>query len=274
MIQSFDPTQLSVGDLQTLLQNAVAPRPIAFASTIDKEGNPNLSPFSFFNVVSSNPPILLFSPARKGENGGLKDTYYNLKEVPEVVINVVHYQMVEQMSLSSVSYAKGVNEFEKAGLTPIPSEVVKPFRVKESPVQFECEVQQIIELGEEAGAGNLILCLVKRIHVQTSILDAKGQIDPFLIDLVGRMGGPYYVRTIKEALFEIPKPLGVMAMGIDQLPEHIKHSPYLTGNELARLGGVEALPTPTGKEPKAIDFEEAKKCIEAGNILEAFRYIY
>ena len=274
MIQSFDPTQLSVGDLQTLLQNAVAPRPIAFASTIDKDGNPNLSPFSFFNVVSSDPPILLFSPARKGENGGLKDTYFNIKEVPEVVINMVNFDLVEQMSLSSVSYAKGVNEFEKAGLTALPSDLVRPFRVKESPVQFECVVQQVIELGTAAGAGNLMLCLVKKIHVHTSILDTNGQIDPFLIDLVGRMGGPYYVRTVKEALFQIPKPLGIMAMGIDQLPNHIKHSPYLTGNELARLGGVEALPTPTGKEPKAIDFEEAKKCIEAGNIWDAFALLY
>jgi len=277
MIQSIDPKNLSVNDLQTILQNSIAPRPIAFASTIDNDGNPNLSPFSFFNIFSSNPPVLIFSPARKGEQGELKDTYLNVKEIPEVVINMVNFEMVEQMSLASVAYVRGIDEFKKSGFTPLASELVRPFRVKESPVQFECDVQQIIELGSEAGAGNLIICLIKRIHLNSAILDVNGNIDPLKTDLVGRMGGSYYIRTIKKALFQIPKPIASIAMGIDVIPDHIKNSKYLTGNELARLGGLEKMPIANlekGQIPTKIDFKKAKILIKEGKIIEAFGHLY
>ena len=202
----FDPKEISIPKFQGLMQGAVGPRPIAFASTIDSEGRPNLSPFSFFNVFGMNPPMLIFSPSRRGRDNTTKHTYENVKEVAEVVINVVTYGMVQQVSDASAEFPKGVNEFEMVGFTMQPSELVRPFRVKESPVQFECRVMQVIETGTGAGAGNLILCEIVRMHVNPEILNEKGRIDPHKIDLVGRLGGDFYVRASGDALFEVSKP--------------------------------------------------------------------
>ena len=239
----INPKEVPVPVLHSYLLGAVAPRPIAFASTIDKEGNPNLAPFSFFNVFSANPPILIFSPARSGRTGQNKHTYDNLKEVPEVVINMVNYNIVQQTSLASTEYPKGVNEFTKAGLTPIASEMIRPFRVKESPAQLECIVKQIIELGDNGGAGNLIICEVVLMHISENILDANQQIDPHKIDLVARLGGSWYSRTNEQSLFKVNKPLSNLGIGIDQIPEYIRNSNVLTGNDLGQLGNVEKLPT-------------------------------
>ncbi len=239
---SFSADELSTQKMHQLLLGSVGPRPICFASTIDAQGNRNLAPFSFFNVFSAAPPILVFSPARSGRTGESKHTYQNVLEVPEVVINIVNYAMVEQMSLASSPYAKGVDEFIKAGFTPITSETVAPFRVKESPVQFECHVNQVIELGQQGGAGNLIICQVKKIHVNEAFMNEQGNIDQNKIDLVARMGGDWYCRANGEALFELVKPLTVCGIGVDALPDHIKNSHRLTGNELGKLGNLEAVP--------------------------------
>jgi len=239
---SFSADELSTQKMHQLLLGGVGPRPICFASTIDAQGNRNLAPFSFFNVFSAAPPILVFSPARSGRTGESKHTYQNVLEVPEVVINIVNYAMVEQMSLASSPYAKGVDEFVKAGFTPIASETVAPFRVKESPVQFECHVNQVIELGQQGGAGNLIICQVKKIHVNEAFMNEQGNIDQNKIDLVARMGGDWYCRANGEALFELVKPLTVCGIGVDALPDHIKNSHRLTGNELGKLGNLEAVP--------------------------------
>lgn len=239
---TFNPSEMPVAGVQNILQAAVGPRPIAFASTIDSAGEVNLSPFSFFNVFSAYPPILIFSPARRVRDNTTKHTLENVLEVAEVVINVVNFDMVQQMSLSSTEYQKGVNEFEKAGFTAIPSETIKPPRVAESPVQFECEVQQVIALGEQGGAGNLIICLVKRIHVNEAILNQNNQIDQHKIDLVSRLGGNWYCRANGDALFEVEKPLTTLGIGVDQIPTDIRFSPVLTGNHLGQLGNVEALP--------------------------------
>ena len=238
---SIDPKEISTGQLHGYLLGAVAPRPIAFASTIDVDGNPNLSPFSFFNVFSANPPILIFSPARRVRGNTTKHTLENAMETKEVVINVVNYDIVQQMSLSSTEYAKGVNEFDKAGFTMLKSEKVKPFRVAESPVQFECKVNEIIHLGNEGGAGNLIICEVVKLHIDEAVLDEKGAIDQHKIDLVARAGGSYYSRA-KEGFFEIPKPISTLGIGVDGIPTEIRNSTVLSGNDLGMLGNVEQLP--------------------------------
>ena len=239
---SISPKDVSPLKLQGYLQSSVGPRPIAFASTVDKNGNPNLSPFSFFNVFSSNPPILVFSPARRVRDNTIKHTLINCEATKEVVINVVNFDIVQQMSLSSTEYADGVNEFLKSGLTMLPSEVVKPFRVAESPVQFECKINQIISLGTEGGAGNLIICEVVKLHIDESILDENGNINQHKIDLVSRMGANWYSRS-NQGLFEIPKPLATLGIGVDQIPDFIKESPVFTGNDLGMLGNVESLPS-------------------------------
>lgn len=239
----IDPKEVKTPVLHGYLLGAVAPRPIAFASTVDAKGTPNLAPFSFFNVFSANPPIAIFSPALSGRTGLTKHTYDNIKEVPEVVINVVNYNMVQQTSLASTEYAKGVNEFEKAGFTPVPSELVKPFRVKESPAQLECKVKQVIELGSQGGAGNLIVCEIVMMHISEDVLDENKNIDPKKIDLVARLGGNWYSRTHAGALFEVTKPIMNLGMGIDQLPEQIRKSAILTGNNLGQLGNVEKQPS-------------------------------
>ena len=238
---SINPQDIPTAQLHGYLLGAVAPRPIAFASTIDEDGNPNLSPFSFFNVFSANPPIMIFSPARRVRNNTIKHTLINAKTTKEVVINVVNYDIVQQMSLSSTEYGDGVNEFEKSGLTMLQSDIVKPFRVAESPVQFECKVNEIVELGNEGGAGNLIICEVVKVHIDEKVLDEKGAIDQYKIDLVSRMGGSWYSRANK-GMFEVPKPLSSLGIGVDAIPSDIKNSEVLTGNDLGMLGNVDALP--------------------------------
>lgn len=238
----IDPKNTRIPQFQEVLQAAVAPRPIALASTVDKAGKINLSPFSFFNCFSINPPILVFSPSRRVRDNTSKHTLENILEVPEVVINVVSFEMVEQTSLSSTEYEKGINEFIKAGFTPLPSVKIKPPRVKESPVSFECQVKEVIPLGQEGGAGNLILCEVLLVHCRDYIFDSGGKIDHDKIDLVARMGNNSYCRASGEAVFEVPKPLQKKGIGFDQLPEEIRNSSILTGNNLGRLGNVEKIP--------------------------------
>jgi flavin reductase (DIM6/NTAB) family NADH-FMN oxidoreductase RutF len=244
-MKHLDPKELSIPELHGYLVGAIGPRPVAFASTIDAEGRPNLSPFSFFNVFGANPPLLIFSPARRGRDNTTKHSYHNVKAVPEVVINVVTYAMVQQTSLASTEYAEGVNEFVKAGFTPIPSDVVRPFRVKESPVQFECRVQQVIETGMGGGAGNLVLCEVVRIHVDEDLLDERGKIDQRKIDLVGRMGGNFYCRAHGDALFELAQPSTQIGVGVDALPPEARNSRILTGNDLGQLGTLLQVPDET-----------------------------
>ncbi len=239
---SFSPKDLETPKLHSYLLSAVAPRPIAFASTVDKDGRPNLSPFSFFNVFSANPPILIFSPARRVRGNTTKHTLENAEATKEVVINVVNYDIVQQMSLSSTEYPEGVNEFEKAGLTMLKSDVVKPFRVAESPVQIECKINDIVKLGTEGGAGNLIICEVVKMHINNEVLDENGAIDQVKLDLVSRAGGSFYSRA-KSGFFEIPKPLSTLGIGVDALPEHVRNSNILTGNDLGLLANVETLPT-------------------------------
>lgn len=243
-MKTIHPSEVSVGQLHQLLLGAVAPRPIAFASTIDAEGRPNLAPFSFFNVFSANPPILIFSPARRGRDNTTKHTFENVKEVKECVIHIVTYNMVQQMSLSSVEFPKGVSEFVKAGFTAEPSLHVRPFRVKESPIHIECKVNEVIELGKEGGAGNLVVCEVLCIHINEAILDANGRVDPMLLDPVARMGGDWYSRASK-GMFVVAKPNEKPAIGFDQLPLDILNSSVLTGNDLGQLGNVEHLPDET-----------------------------
>lgn len=239
---SFDPKSLSTSKLHGLLLSAVSPRPIAFASTMDVNGDANLSPFSFFNVFSANPPILVFSPARRVKDNSIKHTLKNIMATKEVVINVVNFDMVHQVSLSSTDYPEGVNEFEKAGLTMLNSEIVKPYRVAESPVQFECKVKDVIELGSEGGAGNLIICEIVKFHIDEDVLNEDGSINQVKLDLVARAGGSYYSRA-KKGFFEIPKPLSTLGIGVDNFPEEVRNSMVLTGNDLGMLGNVEALPT-------------------------------
>lgn len=239
---SFEPKEVTPQELQGYLQTAVAPRPIAFASTLDEEGNPNLSPFSFFNVFSSNPPILVFSPARRVRDNTVKHTLLNVQNNAEVVINIVNYAMVQQVSLSSTEYADGVNEFEKAGFTMLASDIIKPFRVAEAPVQFECKVQQVIAMGENGGAGNLVICEVVKVHVSKDVLDADGKIDQHKIDVVARLGGNWYSRA-NAGLFEVAKPLTTLGIGVDQIPMEIRNSEILDGNDLGKLGNIEVLPT-------------------------------
>lgn len=238
---SLNPSDLSTGQLHGYLLGAVGPRPIAFASTIDSEGRPNLAPFSFFNVFSANPPILIFSPARRVRNNTTKHTLQNVLANKEVVINIVNYAIVQQMSLASTEYDVGENEFVKAGLTMLKSDVVRPHRVAESPVQFECKVTKVEPLGREGGAGNLVFSEVVKMHIHEDILDANGSIDQQKIDQVARMGGNWYSRANK-GMFEVPKPLTAKGIGVDNIPDAIKNSKILTGNDLGMLGNVEKLP--------------------------------
>ncbi|OOG75400.1 flavin reductase family protein [Algoriphagus sp. A40] len=242
-MKTFYPKDLSTVEVQNLLQGAVTPRPIAFASTVDKAGNVNLSPFSFFNMFSANPPILIFSPSRRVRDKTVKHTLENVLEVPEVVIHIVGYDRVEQMSLASTEYPKGVNEFVKAGLTPVKSDLISPPRVKEAAVALECKVNEVKALGTEGGAGNLVICEVVAMHISESILDEKGAIDPHKLSPVARLGGSWYSKITPDSLFQIPKPLTNLGIGVDQIPDEIKNSPILSGNNLGRLGNVMVLPT-------------------------------
>ncbi|MBO0342542.1 MAG: flavin reductase family protein [Bacteroidota bacterium] len=283
MIKTLDPTTIPQPELYSILSTAVAPRPICFASTVDAEGNVNLSPYSFFNVFSSNPPVMVFSPTRSGRDNSLKHTHQNVVEVPEVVINVVNHKMAEQMSLSSTAYGKDVNEFVKAGFTEVPSVKVKPPRVGEAPVSFECSVLEVVELGQIPGAGNLVIAQVDMIHINDEYL-TDDVLDTEKLDLVGRMGGNWYIRAIKESLFEIPKPIRTHGIGVDALPKGIRESDVLTGNNLGRLGNLESVPSTA--DIKTIVANEgvenasktelhtmAKKLLEEGNTEKAMAYL-
>ena len=272
----INPKEIPVGKMHSYLLGAVAPRPIAFASTIDKQGNVNLSPFSFFNCFGANPPILIFSPARRGRDNTTKHSYENVLEVPEVVINIVNYSMVQQASLASVEYPKGVNEFIKAGFTEVPSTMIKPPRVGESPISFECKVLQVIKTGDQGAAGNLVICEIILAHIKEEVLDAEGKIDPFKLDAVSRMGGDWYCRAQGDALFKVPKPLDKIGIGIDQLPEQIRNSKILTGNDLGMLGNVERIPFISNKIYASSDesvHRTAQKYLREGKVEEAWRVL-
>ena len=239
----IDLAQLPVMQAQQWLQHAVSPRPICFASTISKDGDVNLSPFSFFNMFSTNPPILIFSPARRVRNNTTKDTLGNVLEVPEVVINIVDYDMVQQISLASCEYPKGINEFDKAGFTAEPATLVKPPMVKESKVKMECRVLEVKALGTEGGAGNLVICEVLRMHINDSILNEAGtMIDQRKLHHVARLGGNWYCRVDASSLFEVEKPNVQLGIGFDALPSNIRNSKVLTGNELGQLANVHEMP--------------------------------
>ena len=242
---TLDPNQLDQKTVHHHLLSAVVPRPICFASTIDAKGNVNLSPFSFFNVFSSNPPVLIFSPARSGKDNSMKHTLTNVMEVDEVVINIIDHPIVEQMSLSSTPYKKGVNEFVKSGLTQLESTKIKPPRVGEAPIAFECKVQKLIPLGEDPGAGNLVIAEVLLMHFQDRYLNSEGMLVTEKINWVARMGGSWYAQIRPEALFQIPKPNSNIGIGVDQLPHSVQNSTVLTGNNLGRLGNIDRLPTQT-----------------------------
>lgn len=273
---TIDPQAVSVPVLHHYLQGAIAPRPIAFASTVDKEGNVNLSPFSFFNLFGTKPPTLIFSPNRRVRDATNKHTLENVQEVDEVVINMVDYAMVEQMSLASCEYPKGTNEFIKAGFTEVPSQKVKPPRVGESKAVFECKVKQIISLGEEGGAANLIICEVILAHFSEGILDENGKIDQQKTDWVARMGGNWYARASGEAIFEVPKPSTQRGIGVDMIPDFIKSNPLFTGNDLGRLGNIQQLPlTSEIQEFRSLHHNSdllqlAKQFLSAGKVHEAW----
>jgi flavin reductase (DIM6/NTAB) family NADH-FMN oxidoreductase RutF len=235
--------ELSTQALQQYLQYAIAPRPICFASTIDLKGNVNLSPFSFFNLFSMNPPVCIFSPSRRVRDNTTKHTLENILEVPECVINIVNYDMVQQMSLSSCDFPKDTNEFNKAGFTPLASELVRPPRVAESPIQLECIIQEVIKLGDNAGAGNLVLALIKKIHINEEVLDANKNIDQAKLDLVARLGGDWYARITEDNLFKVEKPNTKLGIGFDQLPKGIVSSSLLTKNEKAQLANTDVVPS-------------------------------
>ncbi|QOI97747.1 MAG: flavin reductase family protein [Flammeovirgaceae bacterium] len=272
----IDPKETPVPKMHSYLLGAVAPRPIAFASTVDKESKVNLSPFSFFNVFSANPPILIFSPARRGRDNTVKNTYENVLEVPEVVINVVSYSIVQQTSLASAEYPKGVNEFIKAGLTQIPSVKVKPPRVGESKISMECKVNNVISLGDGGAAGNLVICEVLLMHIDDSVLDAEGKIDPFKLDAVARMGGDWYCRANGDSLFRLPQPGLKLGIGIEQLPEAVRNSPVFSGSDLALLAGVEQLPSVVQPGKWASDtaiHQKAKEVLVRGDVAGAWRIL-
>ena len=243
MIKTIDLKSGETAGLYQYLSAAVTPRPIAFVSTIDVEGNKNLSPFSFFNVFSVNPPILVFSPVRRVRNNTSKHTLDNVHEVKECVISLVTEEIAQQVSLASCDFDAETNEFEKAGFTEVRSDLVTPSRIKESPINFECKVNEVITLGEEGGAGSLVLCQILKMHIDTEVLDENNAIDPFKLNIVSRLGSNWYGKTTKESLYEIAKPISRMGMGIDKLPEEIRTSEILTGNELAILASAENIPT-------------------------------
>lgn len=249
-IMIFNLKELKTHEKQYYLQHVIAPRPICFASTIDKAGNVNLSPFSFFNLFSSNPPVIIFSPARRVRDNTTKHTLQNLLEVPEVVVNIVTYDMVQQTSLASCEYPKEVNEFIKAGFTPEPATIVKPPMVKESKAKMECRVLEIKSLGTEGGAGNLVICEILKLHIDDSLIDdpsasAQGlpKIDQRKIHHVARLGADWYCKVDETNLFIVPKPNTQLGIGVDALPENIRKSKILTGNHLAMLANVNEMPT-------------------------------
>jgi flavin reductase (DIM6/NTAB) family NADH-FMN oxidoreductase RutF len=271
---TINPKEIPFAKMHGYLLGAVTPRPIAFASTVDKQGNVNLSPFSFFNCFGANPPILIFSPARRGRDNTTKHSYENVREVPEVVINVVNYNMVQQTSLASTEYPKGVNEFLKAGFTETTSSIVRPPRVAEAPIAMECKVLQIIETGDQGAAGNLVICEIVMMHINENVLDAEGKIDPWKLDAVARLGGDYYCRVQGEMIFKVPKPLEKIGIGIDQLPERIRNSKILTGNDLGMLANIEKIPASqvqTNPGEDLLAHKKAHELLQQGLIDEAWK---
>ncbi|HSU28453.1 MAG TPA: flavin reductase family protein [Chitinophagaceae bacterium] len=287
----FDLKDLSTGQRQYYLQHIIAPRPICFASTIDKNGLVNLSPFSFFNLFSSHPPVVVFSPARRGRDNTTKHTLQNLMEVPEVVINMVTYDMVQQTSLASCEYPKGVNEFSKAGFTEVPATLVKPPMVKESKANLECRVLEIKPLGTEGGAGNLVIAEVLHMHIDDSLLDAEGKIDQRKIHHVARLGGDWYCVVNESNLFIVPKPHYQLGIGVDALPFHIRESKILTGNNLGMLANISEIPPVDpgfddnqlkqimqyySIDPQEMDLEihrYARKLLEEGQLQKAWQVL-
>lgn len=290
----INPKDISIAQFHSYLLGAVAPRPIAFASTVDKDGNVNLSPFSFFNVFGTNPPVLVFSPSRRVRDNTTKHSLDNVLEVPEVVINMVNFSMVEQMSLASTEYEKGINEFVKSGFTEEQSVLVKPPRVKEAPVAFECKVLKVMPVGDGEGSANLVICEILLAHISEEILNENDQIDPQKLDAVARMGGDWYCRANGESLFEIAKPLRNKGIGVDKIPSFIRNSSVLTGNNLGRLGNIEQLPEPNAIEEYSQDktiqemklrfkndresygfhlHQYAKEVLESGDVITAWKIL-
>jgi flavin reductase (DIM6/NTAB) family NADH-FMN oxidoreductase RutF len=272
---TINPSEIETRFLHQYLIGSVGPRPICFASTVDLDGKPNLAPFSFFNVFSANPPILVFAPNNSGRTGEPKHTFLNAKAVPEVVINVVTAEMVEQMNVAAAPWDQGVDEFEKAGFTPVKSDLVKPFRVAESPSQIECKVLEIKEMGTGGGAGNLVICEVLRIHIKDEVLTDEQKIDQRKMNLVGRLGGSWYSRTDKSALFELAQPMKP-TIGYDSLPNFVKETNELTANELGKLCGVMNVPEKDTSFSDAIDkcnWLMVKKLISEGNAEVALSYL-
>jgi len=278
----IDPTKIPTADLHQYLLGSVAPRPIALASTIDENGVANVAPYSFFNAFSSNPPIVVFSSNRKVKDNTTKDTLHNIQNNMEVVINVVSHDILRQMAISSVAFGPNDSEFAKAGFTPLASEVVKPFRVKESPVQMECKVQDIVTLGTHGGAGHLIICNVVRMHIDDRVLDEEKKIDPFKIDLMGRLGRAFYTRASGDSIMKVYQNIGKIPLGYDQIPEHIKQSKILSANDIARIAGQLAMPseemlqsvknefaTLLAKDKNSVHLK-AKELIESEDVEKAF----
>jgi len=278
MIKTLDITKGETDGLYGFLSSAVTPRPIALVSTIDKDGNRNLAPFSFFNVFSVNPPILIFSPVKSGRFGTNKHTLENIMEVDECVIGLVSEDIAQQVSLSSCSFEKGINEFDKAGFTEIKSDLVSPSRIKESAINFECKINDIISLGDKGGAGNLVLAEILKMHIDKSVLDHNGNIDPFKLKIVSRHGEDWYGKTTKESLYEIAKPISRLGMGIDRLPIEIKASDVLTGSDLAILASAENIPDKKNyplRDGKTLKEKHllAKKFLSQENTLDAWQIL-
>lgn len=266
------PSELSAVQLQTIMQTAVSPRPIALASTVDQEGNSNLSPFSFFNMFSTVPPILIFSPSRRVRDNTTKHTLENILEVPEVVIGTVNFLIVQQISLASTEYGDGVNEFIKSGLTMKEADGVKPKLIEECPVNFECKVLEVKSLGDQGGAGNLVICEVHKIHIREEYLNGEGNLDQTKLDMVARLGGNWYSRNNEHNLFEVPKPLVTKGIGFDLLPEAVKYSKVFTGNDLGMLANVENLPTGSYHSDEAVH-QNAQHLLLESKIEEAWKVL-
>jgi flavin reductase (DIM6/NTAB) family NADH-FMN oxidoreductase RutF len=276
---TIDPKEIPIPQLHQYLIGSIGPRPICFASTINKEGEPNLAPFSFFNIFSANPPIVIFAPNNSGRDGTPKHTYLNVKEVPEVVINAVTLEMVEKMNVAAAPWEYGVNEFEKAGFTPLASDLIKPFRVAESPVQLECKVLEVKEMGTGGGAGNLVICQVIKVHINEDVLGEDGKISQLKMNLVGRLGGNWYCKTDENSLFQLAQPMQ-KTIGYDALPSEIKESKVLTANDIGKLAALSAIPT-TEEIDNALEqfglgdiHKTAKKLIIDGQIRAALALFY
>lgn len=271
-MKTLIPSEITPVQLQTVMQTAVSPRPIALASTVDKDGNINLSPFSFFNMFSTVPPVLIFSPSRRVRDNTIKHTLENVLEVPEVVIGTVNFPIVQQISLASTEYEEGVNEFIKSGLTMKDADLIQPKLIEECPVNFECKVLEVKSLGDQGGAGNLVICEVQKIHIRKEYLDENGNLDQAKLDMVARLGSNWYSRNTADNLFEVPKPLVTKGIGFDLLPDEIKFSRIFTGNDLGMLANVEILPAGNYHSDENVHLEAQKLLLES-KIEEAWKIL-